>query len=133
MTKILMKTSIPQLKKTKKKASHPLSIGKQDIDSRHFVDQLEQAGISIKLSETKILRKQYVLLIQTALLHINNKQVSENEQAEKITQIAIIYDRNPDFKEKRCRKSEVVYIYDTDKSLSNVDKNTKEINPTTNA
>ena len=68
---------------------------------------------------------QYVSHIQTVTLHINIKQDSEIEQAEKITQIAIIYDRNPKFKGKRYRKSEVIYLYDTDKPLSNVDKTTK--------
>ena len=55
MTKILMMTLSPQLRKIalKKRASHPSSIREPDIDFRKLVDKPEQAKVTMKLEETE--------------------------------------------------------------------------------
>ena len=102
MTEILRVTLTPLLNKTaiKKRASHPSSIREPDIDFRKLVDKLEQAEITIKVEETKILKLQYKNNIQTTTSQINNIQYSDNDLAEKITQILNIYKKNPNFKGK---------------------------------
>ena len=51
VTEILMMTLTPQLQKKeiKKRASHPSSIRKPDLDFTKLVDKLEQAEITMKL------------------------------------------------------------------------------------
>ena len=68
MTEILMMTLTPQLQKIamKKRASHPSSIRKPDLDFRKLVDKQEQAEITMKLEETENLKLQY---ISKLLLH----------------------------------------------------------------
>ena len=58
MTKFLMMTLAPQLRKIaiKKKAPHPSSTRESDIDFRTLVDNLEQAEITMKLEETENLK-----------------------------------------------------------------------------
>ena len=60
MTKILMMTLTPQLRKTavKKRASHPSSFREHDMDFRKLVDKLEQAEITTKLQKTENLKIQ---------------------------------------------------------------------------
>ena len=67
MTKILMMTLTPQLRKIaiKKRASHPSSIREPDLDFRKLVDKLEQAEIPMKLEETENLKLQCVNHIET--------------------------------------------------------------------
>ena len=70
---IVMMTSTPQLRKIalKKRASHPSSIQKPDLDFRKLVDKLEQAEITMKLEETENLKLQYVNRIETNTTHVN--------------------------------------------------------------
>ena len=58
MTAILMMTLIPKLRKIamKKRASHPSSIRKPDMDFRILVDKAEETDITMKLEETKNLK-----------------------------------------------------------------------------
>ena len=74
MTEILMMTLTPQLQKIaiKKRASHPSSFQKPELDFRKLVDKLEQAEIIVKLEETENLKLQYVNNIQTTTSQINN-------------------------------------------------------------
>ena len=93
MTKILMMTLTPQLRKIeiKKRASHPSSIRETDIGFGKLVDTLEQAKITMKLEETENLKLQYLNYIQTITSQINHIHDSDTELAEKITQILNIY------------------------------------------
>ena len=102
MTEILMMTSTSQLRKIdiKKRASHPSSIREPDLNFRKFVDKLEQAEITMKLEATENLKLQYVNRIETNTTHINNRQESDIDLIEKITEILNIYERNPNFKGK---------------------------------
>ena len=102
MTEILMMTLTPQLRKIaiKKRASHPSSNRKPDLDFRKLVDKLEQAEITMKLEETENLKLQYVNRIETNTTHKNNLQESDTDLIEKITEILNIYERNPNFKGK---------------------------------
>ena len=79
MTKILMMTLTPQLRKIaiKKRASHPSSFREPDLDLRKLVDKLEQAEITMKLEETKNLKLQYVNNIQTTTTQIIKIQDSD--------------------------------------------------------
>ena len=99
LTEILMMTLTPQLRKIaiKKRASHPSSIRKPDLEFKTLVDKLEQAEITMKLEETENLKLQYVNRIETNTTHINNVQGSNTDLIEKITEILNIYKRNPNF------------------------------------
>ena len=107
MTKILMMTLTPQLRKIalKKSTSHPSSIRELDIESRKLVDKLEQAEITLKLEETKNSKLQYVSNFHSKTSHINIIQDSDNKLAEKIFQIPIIYEKNPNLKNKPSFKN----------------------------
>ena len=63
MTEILLMTLTPQLRKIaiKKRASHPSSIRKPDLDFQKLVDKLEQAEITMKLEETENLKLQMLI------------------------------------------------------------------------
>ena len=102
MTERLMMTLTPQLRKIaiKKRASHPSSIRKPDIDFRKLVDKLEYAEITRKLEETKNLKLQYVNNIQTTTSQTNHIHDSDTEIAEKITQKLNIYEKYANFKGK---------------------------------
>ena len=102
MTEILMMTLKPQLQKIpiKKRASHPYSIRKPELEFRKLVDKLQQAEITMKLEETENLKVQYVNIIETNTTHINNIQDSDVDLTEKITDILNIYEKNPNFKNK---------------------------------
>ena len=102
MTKILMMTRTPQLRKIaiKKRASHPSSIREPDIDFRKLVDKLEHAEITMKLEETENLKVQYVNRIETNTPQINKIHDSDVNLTEKITEILNIYEKNPNFKGK---------------------------------
>ena len=97
MTEILMMTLTPQLQKIaiKKRASHPSSIRKPDLDFRKLVEKLKRAEIAMKLEETKNLKLEYVNFVQTTTTQINIIHDSE-----KITEILNIYEKNPNFKVK---------------------------------
>ena len=102
MTEILMLTLTPQLQKIaiKKRASHPSSFREPDLDFRKLVDKLEQAEITMKLEETEKLKLQYVNKIQTTTTQINILHNSDTDLSKKITEILIIYEKNPNFKGK---------------------------------
>ena len=106
MTEILMMTLKPQLQKIpiKKRASHPYSTRKPELEFRKLVDKLEQAEITMKLEETENLKLQYVNIIETNTTHINNIQDSDVDLTEKITDILNIYEKNPNFKNKTSFK-----------------------------
>ena len=106
MTEILMMTLTPQLRKIaiKKRASHPSSIRKPDLDFRKLVDKIEQAEITMKLEKTENLKLQYVNRIETNTTHINNIQESDTDLIEKITEILNIYEKHPNFKGKPSLK-----------------------------
>ena len=99
MTEILMMTQTPQLQKiaVKKRASHPSSIREPDLDFRKLVDKLEQAEINLKLEETENLKLQYGNNIQTTTTQIINIHISDIYVAKKITDILILYEKNPNF------------------------------------
>ena len=102
MTKILMMTLTPQLRKLAitKRASHPSSIREPDLDFRKQVDKLEQAEITMKLEETENPKLEYINRIETNTTHINNIHDSDVDLTEKITEILNIYEKNPNFKIK---------------------------------
>ena len=102
MTEFLMMTLTPQLRKItiKRRASHPSSIREPVIDFRKLVEKLEQAEITMKLEEAENLELPYVNNIQTNTSQIKIIHDSDNELAEKITQIMNIYEENPNFKRK---------------------------------
>ena len=85
MTEILMMNLTSQLRKIaiKKRASHPFSIRKPDLDCRKLVDKLEQAEITMKMEETGNLKLQYVNNIQTTSSHINIINDSDTDLSEK--------------------------------------------------
>ena len=105
-----MMTLTPQLRKIaiKKRASHPSSIQEPDIDFQKLVDKLDQAEITMKLEKTEKLKQQHPFTnsklelsnIQTITSQIIIIQDSDNELAEKITQIMNICEKNPNFKVK---------------------------------
>ena len=105
-----MMTLTPQLRKIaiKKRASHPSSIPEPDIVFQKLVDKLDQAEITMKLEKTESLKQQHPITnsklelsnIQTITSQIINIQDSDNELAEKITQIMNICEKNPNFKGK---------------------------------
>ena len=102
MTEILMMTLTPQLRKIaiKKTASHPSSIREPDLDFRKIVGKLEQAEITMKLEETENLKLQYFNNIHTNTTQINNIHNSDIELSEKITEMLIINEENPNLKGK---------------------------------
>ena len=104
MTESLMMTLTTQLQKIalKKRALHPAPIREPDLDFRKLVDKLEQAGFTMKLEETEILKLQYVNNIQTTTSHINSINDSDTELSKKITEILNIHEKNPNFK---CKPS----------------------------
>ena len=124
-----MMTLTPQLRKIaiKKRASHPSSIRKPDLDFRKLVNKLEQAEITMKLEETENLKLQYVNRIETNTTHINNIQESDTDLSEKITEILNIYEKHPNFKVKPSFKNGVIVADNTDTIFPNVDKNNKTI------
>ena len=101
MAEILMMTLTPQLRKIaiKKRASHPSSIRKPNLDLSKLVDKLQQAKITMKLEETENLKLQYVNNTQATTLQINNINDSERI-VRKITEILNICEKNPNFKGK---------------------------------
>ena len=117
MTKILLMTLIPQLRKIaiKKRASHPSSIREPDSDFRKLVDNLEQADNTMKLEGTEILKLQYVNTIKTNTTHINNIHDSDVDLTE-ITYLRKI----PISKVNHLSRYGVIIAEDT-----NVDKNNK--------
>ena len=128
MTKILMMTLTPQLRKIaiKKRASHPSSIREPDLDFRKPVDKFEQAEIIMKLEETENLKLQYVNRIETKTTQINNIHDSDVDLTEKLTAILNIYEKNPNFKKvSHLSRNGVIIVEDTDIALPNVDKNNK--------
>ena len=54
----------------------------------------------MKLEETENLKLQYVNRIETNSTHINNIQESDVNLSEKITEVSIVYEKNPNFKGK---------------------------------
>ena len=102
MAELLLMFLTPQLRKIaiKKRASHPSSIRKPNLDFRKLVDKLEQAEITMKLEETENLKLQYVNRIETNTTHINNIQESDIDLTEKITEFLNIYEKHPNFKGK---------------------------------
>ena len=106
MTEILMMTLTPQLRKIaiKKRASHPSSIRKPDLDFRKLVDKLEEAEITMKLEETENPKLQYVYRIETNTTQINDKHDSDVDLTKKITEILNIYEQNPNFIGKQSFK-----------------------------
>ena len=107
MTEILMMTLTPQLRKIaiKKRASHPSSIREPDLDFKKLVDKLEQAEITIKFEETENLKLQYLNRIETKTTHISNRQGSDTDLIEKITEILKIYEKNPNYTGKPSFKN----------------------------
>ena len=97
-----MMTLTPQLRKTaiKKRASHPSSNQELGINFRRLGDKLEQAEIAMKLEETENLKLHYVKKNPENNSTITIIQDSDNELAEKVTQILNICERNPNFKGK---------------------------------
>ena len=65
---------------------------------------MEQAEITMKLEETENLKLQYVNRIETNTIQINNIHDSDVDLTEKITEILIIYEKNPNFKGKASFK-----------------------------
>ena len=95
-----MMTQTHQLRKLaiKKRASHPSSFRKPDLDFRKLVDKIEQAKITMKLEETENLKVQHVNGIETNTTQINNIHDSNVDLTEKITENLNIYEKNPNFK-----------------------------------
>ena len=79
----------------------------------------------MKLNETEKLKLQYVNNVQTTTSYINHIQDSDNELAEKITQILNIIEKNPYLKVKENfhSKNGVTIAAVTDIALLNADKN----------
>ena len=70
MTKILMMTLTPQLRKIAIKKEHRIHLhfGEPDIDFRKLVDKQEQAKITMKREERESFKLQYVNNIHTPTL-----------------------------------------------------------------
>ena len=81
----------------KERASHSSSIREPDLDFRKLVDKLEQAEITMKLEEKENLKLQYVNRIETNTTHLSNRQESDVDLTEKITETLNIYEKNPYF------------------------------------
>ena len=81
----------------------------------------------MKLEETEKLKQQYVNNTHTRTSHINNTQDSDNELAEKVTQILNIYEKNPNLKTNLHSKNSVTIVAGRDIVLLIVDKNSKTL------
>ena len=101
MTKLLMMTLTPQLRKIAEKESiTPIIISKTQYRFPKTSSNLEQAEIKIKLEKTENLKLQYVENFQTTTSHQNNFQDYDNELAETNTQILNIFEKKPNCKSK---------------------------------
>ena len=81
----------------------------------------------MKLEETEKLKQQYVNNTHTRTSYINNTQDSDNELAEKVTQILNIYEKNPNLKANLHSKNSVTIVAGRDIVLLIVDKNSKTL------
>ena len=117
----------------KKKKAHPSSFREPDIDFRKLVDKIEQAEITMYVEETENLKLKYVNNIQTTTSQFNSFHDSDNELAEKLTQMLNIYENNPNFSVKLHSKNGLTFVVDMDIALLNADKNNGIIKKTTKA